>query len=356
MKSSVIFNLVATIVFLGLFSSCGEKKSEPLKTAPSQKNDISQFLGQWTFNFGSGAVGWLKVRQEDNYLDADLMWGGGGVFYGLPYVYVAGDVLYLGRSNRELILTKDEEGNPLLTKSFPTWIELKREGDNISGFYLRPKTNGLGLDSIFIKGTKLPDMSPAPDLTKVEFGEPIQLIKNDNDLTGWRLIEEGRSNGWSVKNGVLTNDPVQKEGEDHVYYGNLRTDQEFEDFNLKLEVNAPPRSNSGVYLRGMYEVQVAESYERPLNWGGSMGAIFTRILPSVKAEKPEGEWQSLDITLLDRHVTVALNGVTIIDNQPVEGATGGAIQSDVLAPGPIYLQGDHTGISYRNLVLTPILN
>lgn len=356
MKSSVALNLIAAILFSGLLFSCGEKKSEPAPSSSVAQNDISPFLGQWTFDFGNGAVGWLKVRQEDDYLDADLMWGGGGVFYGLPYVFTAGDVLVLGRSNRELVLTKDEEGNPLQTRSYPTWIELKTEGDKISGFYLRPKTNGLGLDSIFIEGSKLPDMPPAPDLSNVEYGEPIELIKNDNDLTGWRLIEEDRPNGWSVEDGVLTNDPVQKEGEPHVYYGNLRTEQEFEDFNLKLEVNAPPRSNSGVYLRGMYEVQVADSYERPLNWGGSMGAIFTRILPTEKAEKPAGEWQSLDITLLDRHVTVVLNGVTIIDNQPVEGPTGGAIQSDISAPGPIYLQGDHTGISYRNLVLTPILN
>jgi hypothetical protein len=105
----------------------------------------------------------------------------------------------------------------------------------------------------------------------------------------------------------------------------------------------------------MYEVQVADSYEKPLNWGGSMGAIFTRILPTVKAEKPSGEWQVLDITLCNRHVTVRLNGVTIVDNQPVQGATGGAIQSDINAPGPIYLQGDHTAISFRNLVLTPII-
>ena len=190
-------------------------------------------------------------------------------------------------------------------------------------------------------------MGPAPDVSKLSFGEPIQLIKNNNDLTGWKLIEDNLKNGWSMKDGVLTNDPAQVEGQDHIRYGNLRTEEEFEDFNLKLEVNTPPGSNSGVYLRGMYEVQVADSYERPLDWGGSLGAIYTRITPTVKAEKPSGEWQELDITLYKRHVTVKLNGVTIIDNQPVEGATGGAIQSDIHAPGPIYLQGDHTAISYE---------
>ena len=284
------------------------------------------------------------------------MWGGGGVFYGLPYVFMVGDKLYLGRNPRRAILTKDAEGNPDLTRNIPTWIELICEGDKITGYYFSPKTNGMGLDSVQIRGTRLPAMPSPPDLSKLKFGEPINLIQNKNDLTGWKLIEENLTNGWSMNDGVLTNAPVQVEGEPTIRYGNLRTEQEFEDFNLKVEVNAPPKSNSGVYLRGMYEVQVADSYERPLNWGGSMGAIFTRITPTVKAEKPAGEWQDLDITLVNRHVTVKLNGVTIVDNQPVHGATGGAIQSDVFAPGPIYLQGDHTAISFRNLVLTPIIH
>ncbi|MFA5650958.1 MAG: DUF1080 domain-containing protein [Proteiniphilum sp.] len=324
--------------------------------ADTPQNDVSSYLGQWTFDFGQRSVGWLQVRQEEGYLDADLMWGGGGVAYGLPYVYVAGGKLYVGRNPRNAVLTRNAEGEPELSRRYPTWIELERNGDSISGYYLSPKVNGQGLDSVYIRGIKLQEMPPAPDLANVEFGEPVPLIKNDNDLTGWHLIEDDLTNGWSMKEGVLTNNPEQVEGEAPIRYGNLRTDDVFEDFNITLEVNPPPGSNSGVYLRGMYEVQVADSHDRPLNWGGSMGAIFTRITPTVKAEKPSGEWQELDITLYKRHVTVILNGVTIIDNQPVHGPTGGAMQSDVTAPGPIYLQGDHTAISYRNIVLTPIIN
>lgn len=354
MKQSALLKSVAVFVFFGLFLSCVENKEKPVEVLP--KGDVNQFIGQWTFDFGNKSVGWLNVKQEDGYLDADLMWGGGGVFYGLPYVYFSNDVLYLGRSPRKKVLKRDDDGNEVLARNYPTWIELKRNGENIIGYYLSPKTSGLGLDTVFINGTKLPDVPSAPDLSNVKYGEPINLIKDENDLSGWRLIEENAENGWSMKDGVLTNNPVQTEGEGHIRYGNLRTEQEFQDFNIKLDVNAPPRSNSGVYLRGMYEVQVAESYGKPLNWGGSMGAIFTRILPTTNAEKPAGEWQTLDITLLDRHVTVLLNGTTIVENQPVYGATGGAIQSDIFAPGPIYLQGDHTGISYRNIVLTPIIN
>lgn len=348
-------SILMTVVALGCFwVSCSEKRQDSDATAPQK--GVSSYLGQWTFGFGQRSVGWLKVRQEEGYLDADLMWGGGGVFYGLPYVYVAGESLFLGRNPRNVVLTRDAEGQPLLSRGYPVWIELTRHGDSISGYHLSPKIDGTGLDSVYIKGAKLPEMPPAPDMDKLSFGEPVPLIKNNGDLTGWKLIEDDLKNGWTMNEGVLTNNPVQTEGEEHVRYGNLRTEDLFEDFNLKLEVNVPPKSNSGVYLRGMYEVQVADSYDRPLNWGGSMGAIYTRITPTVKAEKPAGEWQDLDITLYKRHVTVKLNGVTVIDNQPVDGPTGGAIQSDITAPGPIYLQGDHTAVSYRNIVLTPIIN
>jgi hypothetical protein len=104
----------------------------------------------------------------------------------------------------------------------------------------------------------------------------------------------------------------------------------------------------------MYEIQVSDSYKRPLD-SHNMGAVYSRITPTVNAEKPAGQWQSLDITLCNRHATVILNGKKIIDNQPVYGPTGGAMKSDVFSQGPIYLQGDHGKVSYRNLVLTPIM-
>jgi len=155
-------------------------------------------------------------------------------------------------------------------------------------------------------------------------------------------------------NGVLVNKPVQQKGKRRVSYGNLRTMKEFEDFNLKLEVNVPGRGNSGVYLRGIYEVQVSDTYGKGLD-SHNMGGIYSRITPAVASEKPAGQWQTLNMTLCDRHVTVELNGKVIIDNQPLLGCTGGALWSDEFKPGPIYLQGDHTAVSYRNIVLTPIL-
>jgi hypothetical protein len=114
-----------------------------------------------------------------------------------------------------------------------------------------------------------------------------------------------------------------------------------------------PGCNSGVYLRGIYEIQVLDSYGRRVNCH-NMAALYGRITPRVAAEKPANEWQHVDVTLYKRHLTVVLNGVNIIDNAPVLGCTGGAITSDEFVKGPIYLQGDHSDADFRNMVLTPI--
>ena len=233
------------------------------------------------------------------------------------------------------------------------WLEIIKEGDKISGLLLSPRSTGSGVDTTTFTGTKLPPVPPAPDLAQIKFGKPVTLF-NGKDLTGWKLINEKQTNGFTVTDGVLSNNPVQTEGAQHVIYGNLRTEQEFEDFNLKIEVNVPAESNSGIYLRGMYEIQVLDSYKKELD-PHNMGALYSRIKPGVAAEKPAGTWQTFDITLCDRHLTVILNGTKIIDNQPVAGPTGGAMKSDVFAPGPIYLQGDHGKVEYRNIILTPIV-
>ena len=85
-----------------------------------------------------------------------------------------------------------------------------------------------------------------------------------------------------------------------------------------------------------------------------MGAVYGRVAPSVTADRPAGEWQHVDVTLCDRHATVVLNGVKIIDNAPLRGITGGALSPDQFAPGPIMIQGSHNGGAYRNMVLAPI--
>jgi hypothetical protein len=136
-------------------------------------------------------------------------------------------------------------------------------------------------------------------------------------------------------------------------FANLRTDREFEDFRLTLEVRLPKGGNSGVYLRGRYEIQTVDSHGRPPSKGGTMGAIYDRIAPTANAAKPAGEWNTYEAILADRHVTVIINGQKVIDNQPIEGCTGGAIDADDAKPGPIYFQGDHTAVEYRNITIYP---
>jgi Domain of Unknown Function (DUF1080) len=346
MKSKIIL-FVTIMVTLSIISCKDEMKKEPVK-----KTDISEFLGQWTIDIQGGSVGWLEVRQEQNYLDGDLLWGGGSV---LPVsgIFLAKDQVLMVQQANPVVRTRDEKEMPVRTQMITNWLEVTKDGDKITGFLLRPRRNGKGVDSTSFVGTKLAPPPPAPDLTKLKFGTPVTLF-NGKDLTGWKLINEKQKNGFSVINGVLANNPIQQEGAPHISYGNIRTEQVFDDFNLKIEANVPEGSNSGIYLRGMYEIQVMDSYKKPLD-SHNMGAVYSRITPTVSAEKPANTWQTFDITLCDHHITVILNGVRIIDNQPVYGPTGGAMLSDVNLPGPIYLQGDHGTIQYRNIVLTPII-
>jgi hypothetical protein len=210
----------------------------------------------------------------------------------------------------------------------------------------------MGARIYYVRAKKIAPLPAAPDLSSIKYGEPIELLKDGMD--GWRLVEQNAANGWSVEKGVLSNNPVQKDQDKHISYGNLRSKREFEDFNLTLSVNVPKGSNSGVYLRGIYEIQVVDSYGMDVD-SHNMGALYSRITPMVAAEKKAGKWQKMDITLFDRHVTVILNGKKIIDNHPIFGVTGAAMTSNEFIPGPLMLQGDHGEVLYKDIVVTPIL-
>ena len=303
-----------------------------LLTAGSLAWAENPFVGRWALTIPGGGAGWLGIEEKDGTLKGSILWGGGSVVP-VQEVKVDGDTLIVTRgkplSPEKEILTAKVTGDALQLTT------VKNKGGKESG-------------RAEFTGKRIPPVPPKPDLSRVKFGEPIDLF-NATDLTGWHLLNPSADNGWSVADGVLMN-RIEK-GKHH---GNIRTDREFEDFNIKLEVRTQVGSNSGIYLRGIYEIQVAESFGKPLD-PHNMGALYSRITPSVAAEKPIGEWQTFDITLVDRHLTVVLNGKTIIDNQPVLGCTGGAMTSDELKPGPIYLQGDHTNIDYRNIVLRPVV-
>ena len=198
-----------------------------------------------------------------------------------------------------------------------------------------------------------PIVGPAPDIAKAVRGVPVSILAGTMD--DFELMEPDKVSGWTLKDGVLSN-RIQRgpDGKSLHKNGNLRTKREdFYDFNLKYEVRVPKDSNSGVYLRGRYEIQVIDSYGMPVDMH-NMSAYYGRVTPRVAAEKPAGEWQTVDVTLYRRHLTVILNGVNIIDNVPVVGITGGAMSADEFVPGPLYIQGDHSDADYRNMVLTPL--
>jgi hypothetical protein len=307
------------------------------------------FVGGWELTIPSGAAGWLGVKEVNGDLQASLLWGGGSV---VPIKDVKMEMGRLVLTRKQTSQRKDENGKSVTATNIET-ILARLDGDALKLTSIKSRGNGQEDDRAEFTGRREPAMPPAPDLARVKFGEPVQLL-NGKDLSGWRLTDPKALSGWSVKDGVLVNEVSKEKGKPHKNYGNLRTDQVFEDFNLTLETRLAKGGNSGVYLRGIYEVQVTDSFGKPLD-PHNMGAIYSRIKPTVSAEKAPGEWQTMDITLVDRHVTVVLNGKKIIDNQPVLGCTGGALWSDVTRPGPIYLQGDHTGIEYRNIVLKPVV-
>ena len=308
---------------------------------------INPFIGNWALTIPGGGAGWMGVTQQDGYLDASVLWGGGSVTP-CESVYMDGSNIVVTRAHE--VERKDKAGKVLRKQIFTDTITATVSGNDLKATVTRPDANGGPVVKQEFSGKRIPPVPAAPNLASLKFGKPIELF-NGKNLDGWELTDPKATSAWSAKDGLLVNAPVKEEGK---HFGNLRTKATFEDFNLKLETKVDPKGNSGVYLRGIYEVQVEDSYGQPVD-SHHMGGIYSRITPTVAAEKPAGEWQTLDITLADRHVTVKLNGKLIIDNQPLLGCTGGALWSDEFKPGPIYLQGDHTGITYRNIVLTPIV-
>jgi hypothetical protein len=170
-----------------------------------------------------------------------------------------------------------------------------------------------------------------------------ERIFNGKDLTGWAPTDPAADDHWMVKDSELVN---ASKG------ANLKTTRAFDDFKLHIEFNCPDGGNSGIYLRGRYEVQVEYEKVDANDRFHSIGSVYSMIAPAVDLPRTPGKWESFDITLVGRRVTVERNGVTTIDNQEIPGPTGGALDSNEGEPGPLFLQGDHTGgMKYRNITV-----
>jgi hypothetical protein len=286
--------------------------------------DSTALAGRWdlTINMdGKQKPSWLEVHHS-----GFRTWVG-------QFVAVVGSARPISKVNYQ--------GNEFSFSIPPQWeqgtndlqVQGKIEAERLTGKITFP--DGKSYD---FTGTR------APSLRKIasgKRGKPILLIQG-NTLQGWQAL--GTVNQWVVENGILKS---PKSG------ANLVTDQKFSDFKLHVEFRYPAGSNSGVYLRGRYEVQITDSKGKEPSFG-ELGGVYGFITPSEQAAKDAGEWQSYDITLTGRMLTLIVNGKTVITNQEIPGPTGGALDSNEDTPGPILLQGDHGPIEFRNMTLTPL--
>jgi hypothetical protein len=205
------------------------------------------------------------------------------------------------------------------------------------------ETTGSSAPAVKWVGVRAPEIADRDDGSWRE-DKAIPLF-NGKDLTGWGPLEKNRQFSWTVENGVLRSPGGG---------ANLVSTGKFWNFKLHLEYRMFSRSNSGIGLRGRYEIQISDAYGAPPDLHGN-GALYSRIVPTSNPAKPAGEWQSYDITLIGRDLTVILNGTKIIDKQVVEGLTAMGHDPHEGQPGPLSLQGDHGPVEFRNIVLTPLV-
>jgi len=284
--------------------------------------DTSSVEGRWDitiYDAGKTMPSWLEVVHSGLHTLVGQFVGTGGSARPISKInFENGKVSFS-------IPPQWETGNDL---SF----EATLQGDSLAGTVTFPNGKTYNCSGVRAPSLKRPS-TPS-------WGKPIKLL-NGKDLKGWH--PSGEKNQWVVENGILKSAAPGS---------NLITDASFTDFKLHVEFRYSKRGNSGVYLRGRYEVQILEenSISPPK---GTLGAVYGFIAPSELVAKNVGDWQNYDITLTGRMVTIVANGITIICNQEIPGITGGALNSNEGEPGPIMLQGDHEAIEYRNIILIP---
>jgi len=194
------------------------------------------------------------------------------------------------------------------------------------------------------KAVRAPVINEKDDGTWKE-GTPIALF-NGKDVTGWKGLNPRAEMKWSVKDGILRNDPPTTD---------IVSERSFWNYKLHADFRIIEHSNSGIGLRGRYEIQILEDYGRPPNVH-SAGALYSRIAPRVNASKPAGEWQSYDIRLVGRQLTVVHNGINVLDKVEIEGLTAIAGNADEGEPGPFIIQGDHSYVEIKSFVVTPLVH
>jgi hypothetical protein len=281
-------------------------------------------VGRWNVRITDAtdtfASGGFDIAKRDGALSAGVVWRWGSYLKAKSVEWKDGT----------LVIRREEEPGKVDT------FEVRLEGDTLKGQVTYPD----GKVHHF-EGRRAPLLlsRKAP-----EWGAPVTLFDGQS-LSGWKLRDPKKKNGWAVVNGELAVvDP--KDNSD------LVSERTFQDMKLHVEFNAPSHSNSGVYLRGRYEVQIETEDPAANSATQKCGAVYSRIAPKTDATKPAGEWQAYDITMVGRQITVVLNGQTIVKGV-VDGITGGALSPYEDEAGPLMLQGDHGKVRFRNIVVTP---
>jgi hypothetical protein len=293
-----------------LMSALAQKKSNP-------------FAGRWDFNIttpGGTRATWLGVTEKDGKIEVWFQPTGGNVY----------EVKDLKLDGMHLTLTLFPAG---ASRPALTW-ELDASGGKLTGVQKR------GDNTIELTGVRAPELKRSAPKA---WTKPEPLF-NGKDLSGWEPIGNPANSQWVVQDGLLVN-------QDHG--ANLKSTQTFDDFKLHFEVNCPDDGNSGFYLRGRYEVQIEYEALTSNPVERRIGSIYGRIAPQKELSRTPGQWETFDVTLVGRTVTVVRNGVTTIDHQEIEGITGGALDANEGEPGPFYIQGDHTGgLKFRNITVS----
>src|SRR6185312_523687 len=288
------------------------------------QGDTTALLGRWDITVhapGRDFPSWLEVYRSGSRFMVGRFVGGGG-------------------SSRPISRVNLDNGKMSFSIP-PQWesedrnldVEGSVQGDSLVGTMVTP--SGETLNWV---GYRAPALRRQGEPV---WGKPITLF-NGKDLSGWHA--SGKTNQWVAEDGILRSPHAGS---------NIVTDAKFTDFKLHIEFRYPKGSNSGVYLRGRYEVQIEDEEGGIEPPNDVISAVYGFLPPVEKASKGPGVWQTYDITLVGRLVTIVFNGKTVICRSEIPGITGGALDSPEGEPGPIYLQGDHRAIEYRNIVLTP---
>ena len=284
------------------------------------------FLGRWNLT-GTGEdanrVYWLEVTEKGGQLSGMFL-NRGGSPVPLASVKVEG---------KELLFQLAPGNNKQPGAEFRATLE----GAKLVG------TTKAADRTINFVGNRPPTWPKSDANAKHNYGTPVELF----DGKSFAAFDTQPSNyevKWAVEDGVLTNTPPTR---------NLLSKQKFWNFRLQAEYKLTEKSNSGIYLRGRYEMQVLDDYGTPPEKHGHM-AIYAWTPPLVNASKPAGEWQTVDIVIVGNRVTATLNGQKVHDNAEIQAITGGALDADETAPGPILIQGDHTKVWFKKITVTPI--